>query len=332
MPDVMVSVITPTFNHALYIGRAIESLLRQTYSNWEQVIVDDGSTDDTASVVHSFSDPRITYIRQENRGVRELARTMNTGLGASRGELVTMLGSDDTWPEYRLEKQVPVFEDPSVVLCFGRGRRIDENDQIITDVRGPARPRDLENRPVGSVLRHLLVKNFIFQPSELIRRSALEEIGGYLQPAGVLAEDYPTHLALASVGEFRYLDLPLGNYRMHRSQMTRVNAVEMVESDIRFVLDYFATLAPSVQASTGWTHQTLERALSNRRAEGHFQAGRWELRGRQFASARGHFEEAFKSGVWPTKAKAICGIVCSLARLDMGPLIRLAGLRTLGRR
>src|SRR5712691_4926680 len=99
----LVSVITPTFNHGGYIGRCIESLIAQTYTNWEMAVVDDGSTDNTAEIVKSYDDPRITYLYQENRGVQQLGGTINSGLRRTKGELVTMLASDDTWPAYRLE-------------------------------------------------------------------------------------------------------------------------------------------------------------------------------------------------------------------------------------
>ncbi|HLA81679.1 MAG TPA: glycosyltransferase, partial [Thermoleophilia bacterium] len=228
MENPLVSVVTPVYNHGRYIGQSIQSLLAQTYTNWEMVVVDDGSTDNTAEVVQSFSDPRITYMYQENRGVRELAGTINTGLRKTSGELVTMLPSDDTWPNCRLEKQVPVFRDSSVVLCFGRQSLIDENNNIVGEVRPPADLSKVENRPVGSALHEMFLSNFIPQPTVLIRRAALDQIGGYLQPPGLLAEDYPTQMALALLGEFRYLDLPLANYRMHEAQMTRQHYLEMV--------------------------------------------------------------------------------------------------------
>ena len=85
MDNPLVSVITPAYNHGRYIGQSIQSLLAQTYSNWELVVVDDGSTDNTAEVVQSFGDPRITYLYQENRGVGELAGTINTGLRKTGG-------------------------------------------------------------------------------------------------------------------------------------------------------------------------------------------------------------------------------------------------------
>ena len=153
MDNPLVSVITPAYNHGRYIGRCIDSLLAQTHTNWELVVVDDGSTDDTPEVVKSYTDPRIRYVRQENQGVMNLAGTINRGVRMTQGELVTMLGSDDMWPPYRLEKQIPVFEDPNVVLCFGRGVNINENDKVLGESPPPADMAGVENRPIGTVLR-----------------------------------------------------------------------------------------------------------------------------------------------------------------------------------
>src|SRR5437667_7605704 len=98
----LVSVITPAYNHRRFIGPCIESLLGQTYTNWEQIIIDDGSTDDTAEVVRSYSDPRIRYFHQENQGIDALAQTYNRALNLSRGELIAVLEGDDLWPEDKL--------------------------------------------------------------------------------------------------------------------------------------------------------------------------------------------------------------------------------------
>jgi glycosyltransferase involved in cell wall biosynthesis len=321
----LISIITPTYNHACYIGRCIDSLLAQTYSNWEMVIIDDGSTDNTAEVVKSYRDPRITYLYQKNRGVKELAGTINTGLSKTKGEFVTMLGSDDTWPSYRLEKQIPVFEDPNVVLCFGYGYLIDENDNILGSVSRPSDLKKVENRPVGSALHDLFLSHFIFQPSVLLRRSALEKIGGYLQPEGLLAEDYPTHMTLALEGEFRYLDLPLANYRMHPGQMTRNHYAGMVETDIPYVLEFFRRLSPEMKQRSGWTEASLKRALSNRLNNSYFEVGRRDLLAGNWTEARRHFVKALRCGSLTTKAKALLGICCSALHTDMEKIIRLSG-------
>ncbi len=328
--DPLVSIITPVYNHERYIGRCIESLLAQTYTKWEMIVVDDGSTDGTAEVVKSYDDCRITYLYQQNRGVGRLASTINEGLSRSKGDLVTMFPSDDTWPPYRLEKQVPVFNEKSVVLCFGRQYLIDANDNIIGETPLPRFESDVVNRPVGSVLSTLLVWNWLPQTTVLISSEALEEIGGYLQPDGLLAEDYPTQLALALKGEFRYVDAPLAYYRMHGQQQTRLHRLEMTKTDATYVLEFFRDLAPDVRELTGWTDGALVKKLSERIFNSYFEEGRRALLRGDEVDARRQFRKALLHGSVKTKAKAMIGLSCTFLGVDLEKMVQVLGRPPLG--
>lgn len=325
MKNPLVSIITPAYNHGRYLARCVNSILQQSYTNWELVIVDDGSTDDTAAVAKSFTDPRISYIYQQNRGVGDLAGTLNVGLARSKGDFVTMLASDDTWPAYRIESQLHLFDDSSVILAFGRGSIIDENDVVVGEVPGPPDEASRENRPIGSALHRMFVTNYIPQYTVLIRRSALDKIGGYLQPKGLYAEDYPTQMTLALHGEFRYQDILLGNYRMHPNQMTRNHFNEMVRTDIPYVLEFFRKLDPEMQMRTGWTDAALEKALKARLNASYFEIGRRYLLSGEWTRARREFRNAFVNGGLETKARAIVGSLCSFICMDVEWLARLAG-------
>lgn len=319
----LVSIVTPTYNYAKYIGRCIESLLSQTYTNWEQIIVDDGSTDNTEEVVKSYNDTRITYIREVRRGVGKLAETMNVGFRKSKGELFTAIMSDDMWPSYRLEKQVPIFEDSKVVLCFGRQVLIDVNDKVIGERPTASYIQETMNRPVGSVFHELLINNFIPQPTVLIRREALENIGGYLQPPGLLAEDYPTHLELAKLGEFRYLDLELGYYRMHPHQQTRNIILEMRKTDSDYVRKYFETLEPEFKILSGWTKSKLEKKLIDIYHSGYFAEGRRQLLNGNRLKASKLFIKAVLKGDLRTKINGSLGLVCAIIGIDLEGIARI---------
>jgi len=321
----LVSVIVPAYNHGRFIARCLESVLNQTYQHWELIVVDDGSTDDTAAIVKTFNDPRISYVYQANRGVGDLAGTLNVGLNRTQGELVTMLASDDTWPAYRIEKQIPIFAETQVCLVFGRGLIIDENDAVVGQVPGPPDIESRENRPPGVALRRMFVANYLPQYTVLIRRSALEEIGGYLQPRGLFAEDYPTHMTLALKGEFRFLDMELGNYRMHQNQMTRNHFNEMVLTDIPFVMEFFRRLDPTVKERTGWTEQALSIALAERLNRSYFEIGRRYLLMKEWSKARGQFMNSIRKGRVNAKLRATIGIACSILRTDLEWLAKLAG-------
>lgn len=104
----LVSIITPAYNAEEYIGAAIESVLKQTYQNWELIIVDDGSTDHTQRIVSSYTDERIRYHKLEkNSGV---AVAMNRALTLAKGELLAFLDADDFWKPEKLEVQVNFME------------------------------------------------------------------------------------------------------------------------------------------------------------------------------------------------------------------------------
>jgi len=123
----LVSVITPAFNSAKYIGEAIASVQRQTYCDWEMIIVDDASTDNTCSIVNKFSenDDRITLIRQSVNGGPAKAR--NKALNHARGRYIAFLDSDDYWRPDKLEKQIDVFREKRCPLVYSAYEKVDEN-------------------------------------------------------------------------------------------------------------------------------------------------------------------------------------------------------------
>jgi glycosyltransferase involved in cell wall biosynthesis len=130
----VISVIIPTYNRAHLVGRAIRSVLAQTFQDWELIVVDDGSSDNTEEVVCSFQDPRICYISHEvNRGG---SAARNTGIKVARGEYVSFLDSDDEWLPEKLEKQLACFrntqmEQLGMVVC---GRiDLDEKGEKVTE-------------------------------------------------------------------------------------------------------------------------------------------------------------------------------------------------------
>lgn len=113
----LISVIIPVYNGAAFIAAALESVLGQTYQSWEMIVVDDGSTDDTASVVHQFSD-RVRYLYQPNRGP---AAARNTGMAAAKGELIAFLDHDDQWTPDKLTVQANYLQqNPQVGYVLAR--------------------------------------------------------------------------------------------------------------------------------------------------------------------------------------------------------------------
>lgn len=129
MNDPLVSIILPTYNRALFIEKAMETVFAQTYTNWELVIIDDGSTDETHEILKRYDDERIVLLQQENQGV---SAARNTGIKACAGHVIALLDSDDEWLPKKLELQLAYMEKHGYEICqtneiwFRKGKRVNQ--------------------------------------------------------------------------------------------------------------------------------------------------------------------------------------------------------------
>lgn len=205
-----VSVITPTYNRADFLAEAIDSMLAQTYADFEMIIVDDGSTDGTRDLVESYShDPRIRYFYQENQG-QSIAR--NLGIKESTGEFIGFLDSDNAWLPIRLERSLEAFrQDPSADIVYA--------DNITIDEQGNEIGRDDMPRYSGRITHQLLKDNCVSINTCLIRRHCLDEMGGF-SPEDRLAEDYGLWLRLSTRYHFRYVPEFWSKYRVMKDQIS----------------------------------------------------------------------------------------------------------------
>lgn len=228
MEQILVSIITPTYNHEKFVGKCIESVLAQSYPHWEQIIVDDGSDDNTEDVVASYNDDRIKYIKQENKGIWKLKETYNKALANSNGDIIAILEGDDFWPYYKLEKQILAFNDPEVVLSWGKADITNERNNIIG-----YRPKSiswLKKKSNQELYKYLFFGNFIPACTVMCRRSALIEIHGFKQCKKFPYVDHTTWLELGLTGKFLYVDKILGYWRHHETQISATMSLEMVGS------------------------------------------------------------------------------------------------------
>jgi glycosyltransferase involved in cell wall biosynthesis len=185
-----VSVLLPTFERRDYVCRAVRSVFAQRYTDWELIVVDDGSTDGTEEALRSFG-PRLRYLRQENRGA---SAARNTGLRLAGGELVAFLDSDDRWLPDHLETVVAMLaQHPEAVLACTTPR---------FRVQGR---KEVSQAEVVDALPLLLVENWIGYPSgTAVRREHLAAVGGFDEQMVVL-EDGELWLRLATWGPFSFL-------------------------------------------------------------------------------------------------------------------------------
>lgn len=256
----LVSLIIPTHNRADLVGEAIESALRQAYPAREVVVVDDGSTDGTPTVLAGFGDA-IRTVRTPNRGC---AAARNTGVGLARGAYLAFVDSDDVAPPDKLALQVPVLEaHPEVGFVYGPSVAF-----------GPELQQDVVHQPVrpdadGSVAEGLFLTTQIGFDSVLLRRKAVEGVGGFDE---TLRHNEDTDLLLRVALEWKAvcLDVPTGRHRWHPGRKSRdeVALRRAVLRSMERVLasrpDFRARLGPRAEARLAEVRWQISRALAER--------------------------------------------------------------------
>ncbi|RKX59397.1 MAG: hypothetical protein DRP29_04695 [Thermodesulfobacteriota bacterium] len=246
----LISIITLTYNHQDYIAECIESVMCQTYPNWEMIIVDDASTDKTPYIVEQYlkKDSRIKFIRNEkNNGPLFLDANYNLALKEAKGEWIGYLEGDDVFTPKSLQHRVEALkflsdEDrENISLVYGRYGRIWMDAKVI-DRPIPYYENDryaniINNKPVGqSLLWFLQGFNFIPAASVLINKKKLNKIGGFKQyPREIKLVDYCTWTYLALEGEFLYLPKTLYFWRRHSGSITMKHHEEIEKSFLDFV-------------------------------------------------------------------------------------------------
>jgi len=245
-PAPLVSVVVATYNMGHYLPNAVGSALAQTYPNVEVIVVDDGSTDDTAAVIQPFlADPRVRYISKPNGGQ---ASAKNLGIRQARGEFVAFLDSDDAWTTDKLALQVPLFlASPRVGVVYARYVEVDEQGrlgQLSTNVFHR-----------GQVSGPLLVFNFIGFSTSVVRRACFDRLGIFRDDLG-MGIDYELWLRFSTEYDFDYVDQPLVHYRVWSGQMSG-NVQRRYQNGMRIMrefLDSHRGLVSPEWQRLAWAH------------------------------------------------------------------------------
>ncbi len=254
-----ISVIIPTYNRGNLIVEAIESVLAQTYSDFEIIVVDDGSTDDTAAKLQPYLD-RVRYAVQRNRGV---AVARNTGIQLAQGEFICFLDSDDLWEPGKLEAQLRFANDHpecaliSTEICGfnGEKRALGQNKSASYDIRN------------GLVVEHLLFGNWIQTSTVMLRRKVLDQVGWFDEDVGQFGEDWLLWMRIASRFPVHFLPEPLVLYRFHPGQLTQYQTEEQFNSLMRCL--HKLSVLPQFRQKPYLLHQAeyricIERAWRDR--------------------------------------------------------------------
>jgi len=201
-----ISVVIPTYNRAGLIGRSIQSVLDQTYRDFELIVVDDGSTDDTSSVVAAFRDPRINYVRlRRNRGA---GAARNAGIRMARGKFLAFQDSDDEWLPTKLAKQMLIFEQASANL----GVVYSDKQRVLTDgtITYHASPTVVRGRLVDPATQFYQVYRVGIQ-SAVMKRESLD-VAGYFNEDMPALEDLELFIRLSKRCDFYHIREPLVKY------------------------------------------------------------------------------------------------------------------------
>lgn len=224
----LVSVVIPAYNQSQFLADAVHSVLCQTLDDLEVIVVDDGSTDDTAQVASGIRDPRVRYIYQENRG---LSAARNTGIRASTGKYLSFLDCDDLFAPSKLEWLTRALEErPDAGLAAGQAVPIDEEG---------GRVGAIFDTPPSDDPSKLLLGNPLHVGSVLLVKEWQERVG-YFDEDLRSYEDWDLWLRLACAGcRFEWVPKPVSLYRFHLDQMTRIGT-QMTTSTFAVLDKFFA--------------------------------------------------------------------------------------------
>jgi glycosyltransferase involved in cell wall biosynthesis len=228
----VVSVIIRTYNRALLLQKAITSVLNQTFQDFEIIVVNNYSTDNTIEVVKSFNDERIKIVNIRNRGI--IAKSHNVGLKESHGDYIAFLDDDDLWCPEKLEIQVEYLRKHlEYYLVYSNAWIVDE-----TDVR-KGLIMDLELFKEGAIFKDLVKCNFIPQLTVLMKREVFEIIGFFNEdPALRACDDYEYWLRVALRYIIGFVKEPLVMYRVHSGMMGHeINFAKQVQKILFSLLE-----------------------------------------------------------------------------------------------
>jgi glycosyltransferase involved in cell wall biosynthesis len=269
-----VSVVIPAYNSAQYLGEAVQSIFDQTFDNYEIIVVDDGSTDNTRELVESYGG-RIRYVRQENGGA---SKARNRGIAEARGTYIAFLDADDCWEPEKLEKQINILEsNPNLGMVFTDAVGFDENGPL------PRMGRKKSLLLDGDVACNIFMYSGVGTPSVMVPKKVFDKVGVFDEQL-FLAEDDNMWIRIAAEYPVELIDEPLVKVRDHANRTTRDKG-----RLFRMILDNADALASKYGKASDRIMQVLPRKL----AQVQFGLGRYCLEENRYAEAR----QAFADGI-----------------------------------
>ncbi|MEM4655218.1 MAG: glycosyltransferase [Thermosphaera sp.] len=227
-----VSIIIPSYNHANYIEAAIQSVLTQTYGDLQVIVVDDGSTDESSSILQRLTNEKVQVVFQQNRGAHA---AINRGLSMAEGKYLAILNSDDVYVPQRLEKAISILDaNPEVGLVSSYIEIIDSKGKSLGIKQGykNCHPWSLERpdksfRALDSLKLALVTENYLATTSNYIFPRATYEKVGEFRPLRY-THDWDFALRLARIAEIYMIEEPLLKYRVHPKNTIKEDKATMI--------------------------------------------------------------------------------------------------------
>jgi len=243
----IVSIVIPTYNHAKFLRGALNSVIAQTFTRWEAIVVNNFSQDETVSVIESYSDPRIRFVNFANHGV--IAASRNHGIAVTTAPYIAFLDSDDIWYPEKLDKCLRRLEEGFDLVCHAE-KWIGPGDRVRMSAYGP------EARATYSEL--LYEGNCISTSAAVVKREFVERVGSFSEDAAfITAEDYELWLKLARAGaRIGFVPDILGEYLIHEGNQSRA-ALRNMEAVMAVVQHHLAGQSGGSGASALCTRRRL---------------------------------------------------------------------------
>lgn len=283
----LVSVIIPTYNHAHFLPKAIQSVIDQTYTNWELIIVDNHSSDNTLAIIKGFNDPRIMHILIHNEGVIAVSR--NKGIEVAKGSWVAFLDSDDWWTSDKIE---------TCFRCMNGMADFAFHDLELTGIASRKKKIIKGKIFTPPIVNDLLINgNPICNSSVMIRKAILEYAGIINEDRSMVAsEDYHTWLKIAlTTDKFCYVPDTLGYYMYHAGGMSKKD----MSVSIR-------------KASEAFLHMLTPRERCFFEARLAYVQGSYQLIQKEYKKAVINFYNSLKNGTLTIRKKSIYKLVTVL--------------------
>ena len=244
----LVSVIMNIRNGAAFLREAMDSVMAQTFADWELIVWDDCSTDNSAAIVAEYKDPRVRYFLSPEE--TPLGKARDNAMRQARGEWLTFLDCDDLWTATKLEKRM-ALADERVGIIYGRTVLFWPNGRK----RDYDQAHEFSQLPEGDIFSELFRSACFISGSAVLRRSAVEEIGGipeYIE----MTPDYYLYVAIARRYPARAVQEVVYWYRMHGSNMGLRNRREVHQEALVMIDQWAECLDPRIAAYRRMTHAT----------------------------------------------------------------------------